>query len=284
MSSSPLCAPINRSSTSFVIAYVRLGTGKHSRKSSLYLKHDGKKNDRETSENPVVLLAYVSNVSQRLVKLAGQYEVKVALSGPFKIRRLCKGVSKLAGGTPGKASFPVQHKWCKFVNCAEGALHKILISSANAFIGHTGKYSNDRLFALKYACTLLKAPNNLAVHCCKVQLWDAIPKNMHHLARSREKQKRKVMKACFMMAENHKTCQWALHFYYLIKRTPHYAPNGHASVTTALVRAFSMAEIAKQLSIPYLFSTSLPFFRFFPSYLRRLCGRKNKQMHTSLLK
>ncbi|XP_077553291.1 uncharacterized protein LOC144168094 [Haemaphysalis longicornis] len=113
-----------------------------------------------TEKKKVAVIPYLHNTSHRLKKIAGRINVRVVLSAPNKMNRLCSMTNPYRKGPVlcGK-----QHR-TPFVECAVGVVYEVPLSCGRQYIGQTGRCLNDRLREHRLNVSNHR-DGHLSVHC-----------------------------------------------------------------------------------------------------------------------
>ncbi|CAN7980436.1 unnamed protein product [Ixodes pacificus] len=113
---------------------------------------------KEKRSRPAIV-PYIHSISHTLKKVANRFDVRVVLSAPDKLKRLCP---KINSHHDKQDKCDVKHV-NKFVNCLRGVVYEILFSCGKVYVGQTGRCVNIRL--REHELSLKSSPaGHLALH------------------------------------------------------------------------------------------------------------------------
>ncbi|CAN8020541.1 unnamed protein product, partial [Ixodes persulcatus] len=125
---------------------------------SIITSRGRQKIQRDTNIRPAVL-PYIHRISHNLKKVASKFNVKVVLSAPDKLKKLCP---KINNKQQQQGVCGVQHQQ-RYVECQSAVVYEIPFTCGKVYVGQTGRCVNDRL--REHAASLKSSPaGHFAIH------------------------------------------------------------------------------------------------------------------------
>lgn len=139
------------------------------------------------------VIPYLHGVAHRLKKIGQRAGVRVVMSAPLKLARLCKETCPVRQENSG---CNVGHN-NKYVECDGGVVYRVPLACGRVYVGQTGRCINSRL--REHQNNVLKRKNgNLSNHCAECQGCEPYFSNSVTLFHDSDQRTREIVEAAEM--------------------------------------------------------------------------------------